>query len=114
MGVIVHLHTSENPCGGACATSLTRECELNGLFNRIFKDKPIKLVNTISAFYIRPRNQIPYCETRCYGKLLSIGSTPQPIEFSLDQGQTPFPVISFALSDRTYKIVRDNYPSRPT
>lgn len=58
-GVLIHLHTSETPCH-TCATSLARECEKGGLFERLFGGKPIQIVTTTSDHYERRGYPINY------------------------------------------------------
>ena len=114
VGVIVHLHTSETPCGGACATSLARECEPGGLFSRIFHGKPVKLINTASEHYRRPPQQIRYDDTRYKEILRPLGETPESIEFSLTSPRTPYPIILYGEeAPGNYQILREAYSMRP-
>jgi len=52
VGVIIHLHTIHTPCV-SCATALCRECEVGGLFKRIFEDTTVKLICITAKYYIR-------------------------------------------------------------
>ena len=115
VGVIVHLHTSQTPCGGACATSLTRECEPGGLFSRIFMGKSVRLINTISELYARPADQIPYDYTQYKASLRPLNIEPVPIEFSLGSSKAAYPIILYGEeTPGNYRILRERYGMRPT
>ena len=114
VGVIVHVHTSETPCGGACTTSLARECEAGGLFSRIFQGKPVKLISTASKHYERPDGQIRYDDTRYKEALRPFNVEPAPIEFSLTNVTAAYPIILYGEEmPGDYKILRDRYSMRP-
>jgi len=115
VGVIVHVHTSQTPCGGACATSLARECEAGGLFSRIFERKPVRIINTASEHYRRPAQQIPYDDTRYKEALRPFNVEPAPIEFSLTNVTAAYPIILYGEEmPGDYKILRDRYSMRPS
>ena len=93
-GVIIHLHTSDTPCG-SCATSLCRECENGGLFKRIFENIPVQLVCTTVNHYVRPEDaKIPYRHTSSFEFLVE-RNPPEPLEFNLNQPNPVFPIILF-------------------
>jgi len=114
VGVMVHVHTSETPCGGVCTTSFAREGEIGGLFNRIFQ-KPVKLINTASKHYERPDGQIRYDDTRYKEVLRPFNEEPAPIEFSLTNVTAAYPIILYGEEmPGNYKILRERYSMRPS
>lgn len=113
VGVIVHVHTSETPCGGACATSLVRESENGGLFRRIFNNKQIKIICTTSEHYKRPDQQIPYGDTNFNGELRSLEEKPCPLQFSFTVANevSAYPVILYGRAENAnvYSVLREKY-----
>ncbi|MDP2193704.1 MAG: hypothetical protein Q8K36_04195 [Alphaproteobacteria bacterium] len=110
VGIIIHVHTTETPCGGSCATSLTRETESGGIFNKIFDCKPVKIICTSSHHYNRGDGQIPYDDT-FFNEFLSV-SPPNPIEFSISSAEIhPYPIVLYGKADRSdeYVILEERY-----
>jgi hypothetical protein len=110
-GIIVHLHTSQTPCGGSCATSLARECESAGLFKNIFNRKPVKLVCTTSAHYQRSELQVKYDDTNAFNALRDdTGSPARSLNFNIcNTHPSPYPVILYGKQEIEYIVLLEKY-----
>jgi hypothetical protein len=113
VGLIVHAHCSHTPCH-TCATSLTRERELGGIFSRIAKGRKVMVLCSCQEHYLRPKKMLPYEQTTANQHVETDRHHESTmLDFSIDAPLMPYPVVKL-MYDAGTRIwsVDDMYLSR--